>query len=330
MFTELVNEVPLAVEKDKNPFIFEIRSQNSGTLKFDSTSSTFTGAVVIGETGAAVDGGLTIESYAYGVQIQSVAGSTLQIKASSSTHYVILGSDIGQTLLRARTANLDIDSNDIGMDFSVGVDKLFVAGASGKVGIGTTSPQAKLQVSGGIQMADDTDTASASKVGTMRYRTGTEYVEVTSIELVTNGDFATDTNWTKGTGVTIASGVATWTNTANNVGLTQLITFTANAYYRCNVTVSNYSSGSFRFRYPGISSPRITANGTYSLIIQANQATNGTIYLQGETNGDANVNLSIDNVSVVEVTAEDASYADMCMQTAASTYEWVNIVRNSY
>jgi hypothetical protein len=179
-------------------------------------------------------------------------------------------------------------------------------------------------------MADDTDTASASKVGTMRYRTGTEYVEVTSIELVTNGDFATDTNWTKGTGVTIASGVATWTNTANNVGLTQLITFTANAYYRCNVTVSNYSSGSFRFRYPGISSPRITANGTYSLIIQANQATNGTIYLQGETNGDANVNLSIDNVSVVEVTAEDASYADMCMQTAASTYEWVNIVRNSY
>ena len=201
---------------------------------------------------------------------------------------------------------------------------------TGNVGIGTTTPQTKLQVAGGIQMADDTDTASAAKVGTMRYRTGTEYVDVTGTDLVTNGDFATDTNWTKGTGVTIASGVGTWTNTANNVGLTQLITFTANAYYRCNVTVSNYSSGSFRFRYPGISSPRITANGTYSLIIQANQATNDTLYLQGETNGDANVNFSIDNVSVVEVTAEDASYADMCMQTGASTYEWVNIVRNTY
>ena len=199
-----------------------------------------------------------------------------------------------------------------------------------RLGIGTTTPQSKLQVAGGIQMADDTDTASATKVGTMRYRTGTEYVEVTGAELVTNGDFATDTNWTKGTGVTIASGVGTWTNTANNVGLTQSITFTANAYYKCNVTVSNYSSGSFRFRYPGISSPKITANGTYSLIIQANQATNDTLYLQGETNGDANVNLSIDNVSVIEVTAEDASYADMCMQTGASTYEWVNIVRNTY
>ena len=179
-------------------------------------------------------------------------------------------------------------------------------------------------------MADDTDTASAAKVGTMRYRTGTEYVDVTGTDLVTNGDFATDTNWAKGTGVTIASGVGTWTNTANNVGLTQSVTFTSNAYYRCNVTVSNYSSGSFRFRYPGISSPRITANGTYSLIIQANQSANSTLFLQGETNGDTNVNFSIDNVSVVEVTAEDASYADMCMQTGSSTYEWVNIVRNTY
>ena len=202
--------------------------------------------------------------------------------------------------------------------------------ASGNIGIGTTTPSSKLQVAGGIQMADDTATASATKVGTMRYRTGTEYVDVTGAELVTNGNFATDSDWTKGTGVTIASGVGTWTNTANNVGFTQLITFTANAYYRCNVTVSNYSSGSFRFRYPGISSPRVTANGTYSLIIQANQATNDTLYLQGETNGDANVNLSIDNVSVIEVTAEDASYADMCMQTGSSTYEWVNIVRNTY
>ena len=205
---------------------------------------------------------------------------------------------------------------------------------AGNVGIGidasNTAVYSKLQVEGGIKMGDDTDAATVNKVGTMRYRTGTEYVDVTGAELVTNGNFATDTNWTKGTGVTIASGVGTWTNTANNVGLTQLITFTANAYYRCNVTVSNYSSGSFRFRYPGISSPRITANGTYSLIIEANQATNDALYLQGETNGDTNVNFSIDNVSVVEVTAEEASYADMCMQTGASEYEWVNIVRNTY
>ena len=33
-----------------------------------------------------------------------------------------------------------------------------------------TNAPSKLQVAGGVQMADDTDTASADKVGTQRYR----------------------------------------------------------------------------------------------------------------------------------------------------------------
>ena len=39
------------------------------------------------------------------------------------------------------------------------------------VGINVTAPQSKLQVDGGIQMADDTATPSAAKAGTLRYRT---------------------------------------------------------------------------------------------------------------------------------------------------------------
>ena len=38
------------------------------------------------------------------------------------------------------------------------------------VGIGTTTPGAKLEVAGGVKVANDTDSASANKEGTLRYR----------------------------------------------------------------------------------------------------------------------------------------------------------------
>jgi len=41
---------------------------------------------------------------------------------------------------------------------------------NGAVGVGTTTPRAKLDVAGGIRMANETATATAANVGTMRYR----------------------------------------------------------------------------------------------------------------------------------------------------------------
>jgi hypothetical protein len=43
--------------------------------------------------------------------------------------------------------------------------------STGNVGIGVTLPESKLQVNGGVQLANDTDLPSASKVGTFRYYT---------------------------------------------------------------------------------------------------------------------------------------------------------------
>lgn len=42
------------------------------------------------------------------------------------------------------------------------------------VGIGVNAPKSKLDVNGGVKIANDTDVASADKVGTLRYRLGTE------------------------------------------------------------------------------------------------------------------------------------------------------------
>jgi hypothetical protein len=55
-----------------------------------------------------------------------------------------------------------------------------IAKDGGSVGIGTTDPKSKLQVDGGVQVGNDTDAASANKVGTLRYRetANDSYVEM--------------------------------------------------------------------------------------------------------------------------------------------------------
>ena len=65
-------------------------------------------------------------------------------------------------------------STNIAFD-SVSLSHLIIRASStngsANVGIGTDDPQSKLQVNGGIQIADDTDGASADKVGTFKYYT---------------------------------------------------------------------------------------------------------------------------------------------------------------
>ena len=189
----------------------------------------------------------------------------------------------------------------------------------------------------GVQIGDDTDTASADKVGTMRYRTATdEAVPVTGIELITNGNFATDSDWTKDNGWAIGSGTANGTSATTPIYQT-VSGLTAGNKYRVRFEVTAVTSGYIRvYCYVG-------ASGTFTNIFNSTSLTTGVYEFTFEFGGTNKIlrfygsvastggfTGSIDNVSVLEVTEEDASYADMCMQTGASTYEWVNIVRNTY
>jgi hypothetical protein len=66
--------------------------------------------------------------------------------------------------------NMDAGTTEPYFDVRKNNSTLMRVDGGGNVGIGTILPQSKLQVAGGIQMADDTATASAAKVGTLKYR----------------------------------------------------------------------------------------------------------------------------------------------------------------
>ena len=68
-------------------------------------------------------------------------------------------------LAKNTTSFQDVGSSHLSIVSPTGFDN-----SAANVGIGTDTPQSKLQVNGGVQIANDTDTAEADKVGTFRYR----------------------------------------------------------------------------------------------------------------------------------------------------------------
>lgn len=79
---------------------------------------------------------------------------------------------------------------------------------------------------------------------------------------VVNGDFASDTVWSKGTGWAIAAGVATHTAGTASL-LTQTGILTAGKKYRLTYTLSGISAGNIQQLSGIVNGPLRTANGTY-------------------------------------------------------------------
>ena len=119
-------------------------------------------------------------------------------------------------------------------------------------------------------------------------------------ELVTNGTFDADSNWTKGAGTTIENGFLNFTSASSNTD--QSLTTTNGKTYKVIYTVSNYSAGSVRFRFTGVANVNGTsrsANGTYTEYITATSNNSVFRFAASTFTG------SIDNVSVKQVDPND-------------------------
>jgi len=148
------------------------------------------------------------------------------------------------------------------------------------------------------------------------YKAGELYavvpVPTEGAEEITNGDFATDSDWTKGTGWSISGGTANCIGGAGSLNLTQ-VALEIGKRYTVTYTVSNYSTGTIHPIIGGWTHGTYqSSNGTYTEVISNNHASaNTTFYMQGKSGFVG----SIDNVSVKEYTSADM---DVTRATAAT------------
>ena len=119
-------------------------------------------------------------------------------------------------------------------------------------------------------------------------------------QLITNGNFQTDTDWTKGAGVTISNGNANFIN-APGVALYQNIG-TQSGFVRVEFNITKYTSGTLNVYSGGnqsVGSINVVGNkiGRYTAKVDRNGGNNNIIF--GSSN---NFTGSITNVSVKEIT----------------------------
>ncbi len=122
-------------------------------------------------------------------------------------------------------------------------------------------------------------------------------VQVLGSELITNGDFATDSNWTKGTGWTISGGTAN--QDGSNGILRQNSAFSTNTKLKVTFDLTNFGgSGSLTLKFAPNSYPiTLNGNGSYTVFTDGTNSVNGDLQII-TNNGFVG---SIDNVSAKEV-----------------------------
>ena len=166
----------------------------------------------------------------------------------------------------------------------------------GSVGIGTTSPTAKLDI-----------VPSSSSDVVFRTKSLQSTAPLGS-ELVSNGNFSTvpDTSWTWGTGWTHdTTNLEADHTTGNTAALTQNISVTNGQTYQVEITIRNRTAGSVTLNINGVyiyesgSSTALNSNGTFKRSLVANITGTATLSITPTSDFDG----SVDDISVKQITS---------------------------
>tara|TARA_R100000654_G_scaffold75041_1_gene111004 strand:+ start:584 stop:2350 length:1767 start_codon:yes stop_codon:yes gene_type:complete len=143
-----------------------------------------------------------------------------------------------------------------------------------------------------------------------------------SDNLIINGNFSTDSDWTKGEGWSISGGVASCDGSQSGFSLlSQSGTFNQDKDYEVTFTITSYTSGTIcSVGFTGGGSDSFTLNpspigvGTYSRVIRANGNTAVSVRVNPGGRDPAFIG-SIDNIIVKEVTDADFDFQRLTTAT---------------
>tara|TARA_B110000908_G_scaffold172644_1_gene241603 strand:- start:14285 stop:15727 length:1443 start_codon:yes stop_codon:yes gene_type:complete len=151
-------------------------------------------------------------------------------------------------------------------------------------------------------------------------------------DLVINGDFATDSVWSKGAGWTISNGKAS--NDGSNGNLTQASILEVGKVYLITITVSDYVSGGIQVSAGAGPRGTVTANGTYTFIQTAQS--NSSFYVVSSVFVGSVESVSVQESGAVElvdngqfIAVTDGTDVTTLSQWGGSTLASQNIVGNA-
>ncbi len=168
----------------------------------------------------------------------------------------------------------------------------------GLTGNATSSP---ITVSGLTTGVDYTFTVRAENAGGNSAESGASNSirGARGAELLTNGAFAADTNWTKGTGWTIVLGIAEFAGVSGGAVMSQAVSGPSSVTYEITFTVLNWVAGTVTAELVGGTTVAGTARGASGTYTQ--QLTAPATFATFQFNGSLGADIDVDNVSLRQV-----------------------------